>query len=124
MGDTSTASREQIEATKRQQGITTHLEYPPIPIRDFDWCAYYDPEGDHGWGRTELEAIQDLLDNYDGPSTTYRKMHYGVVSLGHISFFNDYEDAKEFAYDYRGTILNMSGLIIDRPVERHSGIIT
>ena len=42
--------------------ITVH-EYPPIPIRDFDWCAYHDGEeesGHYGWGRTERDAIEDL----------------------------------------------------------------
>lgn len=48
---------------------TTHV-YPPIPIRDFDWCAVddatYDGEGcPIGYGRTAEQAIQDLLDNYD-----------------------------------------------------------
>lgn len=46
--------------------VTSHV-YPPIPIRDFDWCAYFDGEeerGHYGYGRTEAEAKQDLLDNY------------------------------------------------------------
>ena len=46
--------------------ITSNLN-PPIPIRDFDWCAYFDGEeelGHYGYGRTEAEARQDLLDNY------------------------------------------------------------
>lgn len=42
--------------------IVTHFEYPPIPVRHFDWCAHYDdPEGATGWGKTEQEAISDLL---------------------------------------------------------------
>jgi hypothetical protein len=42
--------------------IVTSYEYPPIPVRHFDWCAHYDdPEGPTGWGRTEQEAIGDLL---------------------------------------------------------------
>lgn len=39
--------------------ITEHV-YPPIPMRQFDWAAYRDPEGKVGWGRTEVEAITDL----------------------------------------------------------------
>ena len=45
---------------------TVHV-CPPIPVRDCDWQAYdadtYDPETDSpvGWGRTEAEAIADLL---------------------------------------------------------------
>ena len=44
--------------------IITHHEFPPIPIRTFDWCAYRDGDeesGHYGWGRTKAEAIEDLL---------------------------------------------------------------
>ena len=45
--------------------IRTHHEFPPIPIRTFDWCAYRDGDDEnghsHGWGRTKAEAIEDLL---------------------------------------------------------------
>lgn len=47
--------------------IVTSFQFPPIPIRDFDWCAYYDGQeeaGHYGYGRTEVEAIQDFIDNY------------------------------------------------------------
>lgn len=42
--------------------IVTENVYPPIPIRRFDWCAYFDgdDEGLQGWGATEREAIADL----------------------------------------------------------------
>lgn len=45
--------------------ITSHI-FPPIPDRQFDWCAYYDghEEGDTGYGRTEADAITDLQTNY------------------------------------------------------------
>ena len=46
--------------------IITDYVHPPIPIRDHDWCAYYDGEEEdqnYGWGRTEQEAINDLLSN-------------------------------------------------------------
>lgn len=45
--------------------ITQHV-FPPLPIRAFDWCAYYDDSeesGPYGHGRTEDEAIEDLKDN-------------------------------------------------------------
>ena len=46
------------------KGIKTTHEFPPIPIRDYDWSAIrkgYD-EGDLiGYGRTEQDAINDLL---------------------------------------------------------------
>jgi hypothetical protein len=44
--------------------VTRHI-YPPIPIRNFDWEAtrsdyeYGDPIG---YGNTEAEAIQNLLE--------------------------------------------------------------
>ena len=45
--------------------IKTYFEYPPIPIRDFDWCAYdedtYEPGCPIGWGPTEEAAIADLM---------------------------------------------------------------
>lgn len=47
--------------------IKTDHVYPPIPIREFDWCAWYDGEeelGHYGYGRTEAEAIADLEENY------------------------------------------------------------
>jgi hypothetical protein len=45
--------------------IKTNNVYPPIPDRRFDWCAVtdnYDGEGSPiGWGRTEEDAIEDLV---------------------------------------------------------------
>lgn len=45
--------------------VTSHI-YPPIPIRDYDWMAWFDEneEGPQGFGKTEAEAKADLLDNY------------------------------------------------------------
>jgi hypothetical protein len=43
---------------------TTHI-YPPIPIRNFDWEATrsdYDEGDPIGYGKTEDEAIQNLLE--------------------------------------------------------------
>ena len=43
--------------------IVTTWVNPPIPICDFDWCAYYDGEeekGNYGWGKTEADAIADF----------------------------------------------------------------
>ena len=45
--------------------IITSQDSPPIPVRDYDWSALredYD-EGDFiGYGRTEQDAIDDLLE--------------------------------------------------------------
>ncbi len=55
--------------TKDGQKIITGFDYPPIPIRSFDWHAVtenYDGAPDAGWqpvghGETEAAAIADLL---------------------------------------------------------------
>lgn len=47
--------------------IKTSYEFPPIPDRRFDWCAFFDGEeeaGNYGWGRTEAEAIADFIENH------------------------------------------------------------
>jgi hypothetical protein len=51
--------------------VVTHNIWPPIPLRQFDWCAHYDgdePDDDGnmncGYGKTEQEAIDDLLTEY------------------------------------------------------------
>jgi len=53
------------EYLKERLDIKTYFEYPPIPIRDFDWVAYFDdyePGEPIGNGRTEAEAIEDLIE--------------------------------------------------------------
>ena len=54
--------------------IVTQFVYPPIPIRSLDWCATFDdydgaPDAGHqcmGHGATELQAVCDLYDDYEG----------------------------------------------------------
>lgn len=60
--------------------IITSFDYPPIPIRNFDWSAVtdnYDCDCDQdgffsncpvGYGATEAEAIQDLMDQLEDAS--------------------------------------------------------
>ena len=46
--------------------IVAYFVFPPIPSRDFDWCATRDnyEEGDPaGWGSTKQSAIDDFLLN-------------------------------------------------------------
>jgi hypothetical protein len=49
--------------------IKTSFDYPPIPIRNFDWSAWdddaYDTGEPIGRGRTEEEAIIDLLEQLE-----------------------------------------------------------
>ena len=52
-----------MSQTKTHKVITTY-EYPPIPIRDYDWSAVrwdYEPCGLIGTGRNEQDAIDDLV---------------------------------------------------------------
>jgi len=43
--------------------IQTHEIRPPVPTTRYDWVAYRDPERKpYGYGPTEAEAIQNLLD--------------------------------------------------------------
>ena len=44
--------------------IRTSFEFPPIPLRQFDWAATtddYEPGQPIGHGRTELAAVKDLI---------------------------------------------------------------
>lgn len=46
--------------------IKTEYLCPPIPTRRFDWVAYRDgdeEEGLRGFGDSEQEAIDDLIDS-------------------------------------------------------------
>lgn len=48
--------------------IVTRFINPAIPDRRCDWVAYREGQEeklDYGYGRTEREAILDLLDNED-----------------------------------------------------------
>ncbi|MGB7023884.1 MAG: hypothetical protein WBD73_08815 [Candidatus Acidiferrales bacterium] len=60
--------------------LSTTFDYPPIPVRNFDWSAIdantYDADYDyeagrytskspHGTGASELDAINDLLDQIE-----------------------------------------------------------
>lgn len=50
--------------TMTKPKMITSFIYPPIPVRQFDWCAYRDgceEDGNYGWGTTEAEAIADRL---------------------------------------------------------------
>lgn len=51
--------------------IKTEFWMKPIPLRQFDWLAFYDGDEPndngsmpHGEGRTEAEAVVDLIENH------------------------------------------------------------
>lgn len=49
--------------------IVRHI-LPPIPSRNYDYCAYWDgweEDCEYGWGKDALEAVRDLLENYPLP---------------------------------------------------------
>lgn len=49
---------------RRPRKILTKYEPPPIPLRQFDWSATfedYDLASPIGHGRTEQDAIDDLV---------------------------------------------------------------
>ena len=49
---------------RRKWHINVVCEYPPIPDRRFDWCAYFDGEeetGRYGWGETAEAALRALF---------------------------------------------------------------
>ena len=61
----------EIQVGQKKVTVRTHYEPPPIPIRDMDWTAIddrtYDGPGCHiGYGATEQEAIDDLVEKLDG----------------------------------------------------------
>jgi hypothetical protein len=48
--------------------IKTSHDFPPIPIRNFDWSAYVDNYGEDsplGRGPSEREAVQTLFQTLD-----------------------------------------------------------
>ena len=48
--------------------ILTKYSPPPVPTNQFDWSAWYDGDeelGIVGYGKTESEAITDLLDRLE-----------------------------------------------------------
>ncbi len=52
--------------------IITRYDPPPIPLRQFDWSACrdnYEPGGPLGYGKTEQEAIKDLLQQEEDYAT-------------------------------------------------------
>jgi hypothetical protein len=55
-----------VEALHSDREIVLSFDYPPIPVRDFDWSACdwntYEPGAPLGRGPTAEAALADLLD--------------------------------------------------------------
>ena len=66
--------------------LKIHTEYilPPLPSRIFDWRATFDgyeKGGDMGYGRTETEAIQDLL--HTASDRVFEKLDEALKQIPH-----------------------------------------
>jgi hypothetical protein len=62
--------------------ISTSFIFPPIPLRQYDWMAYVDPEsGPFGHGATEEEAKADLLSHMVDSGEAISQMTYGPLPL-------------------------------------------
>ena len=66
------SDREDEEHHAKQQPARIHWKAsdpcPPIPIRDYDYVAWYEGEEDlehYGWGKTPEAAQADLREQYD-----------------------------------------------------------
>ena len=60
----------EIQVGQKTIRVRTHYEHPPIPLRDMDWTAIDDRTFDGpgcviGYGATEQEAIDDLVEQLD-----------------------------------------------------------
>lgn len=54
-----------LDALANMDKILTSFDYPPIPIRNYDWSAIresYEPDDIIGHGKTEQEAIDNLIE--------------------------------------------------------------
>ena len=66
-GECLRCGAEQGEACIPPHIVVTHV-YPPIPFRNFDWCAYVEgteETGRYGYGRTKQEAIDELMERIE-----------------------------------------------------------
>ena len=55
-----------IRVREKSYSVTTTHVRPPIPSREWDWCAYVEGEeeaGNYGWGETKSDAVADLIIN-------------------------------------------------------------
>lgn len=48
--------------------VVLSFEYPPVPVRGWDWMAYVEGReecGPQGWGATRQQAVDDLLERIE-----------------------------------------------------------
>ena len=64
--------------------IVTSCICPPIPVREFDWCAFYEGDeesGQYGYGATEAEAIQDFKEYVQADRDAANKLRWAEVLM-------------------------------------------
>ena len=57
-----------LKAMPTKSEIESHFEYPPIPIRNFDWVTHIvgaEPGDIFGWGRTKDDSIADFWEQWE-----------------------------------------------------------
>jgi hypothetical protein len=74
-GDTiSLELQSRVALLHGRREITLSFDYPPIPVRDFDWSAIdrnsYEPGAPIGRGPTAEAALRDLLDQIEEDEVT------------------------------------------------------
>lgn len=63
--------------------IVRHV-MPPIPTRNFDFCAYWDgweEDGDYGWAEDAIGAVKDLLDNHPLPQENAEPINSFIIDV-------------------------------------------
>jgi hypothetical protein len=56
---------------------------PPEPLGCREWRAFFDPEGSQGFGKTENEAIRDLLLDVDSWEVDHEDSERIAAAFGH-----------------------------------------
>jgi hypothetical protein len=74
--------------------IITTCDFPPIPIREFDWCAFYEGDeeaGPRGYGASEAEALEDFITNYvdEEEEARQREREADALHNGGLSAFGE-----------------------------------
>jgi hypothetical protein len=82
--------------------IVTQYIHPPIPDRSHDWIAYDDDTHDigspEGYGRTEADAIADLLEQLDDAASgqAVRGLYSSLEDAEHQVALKDAPDLEAF----------------------------
>lgn len=67
IGDSPNVSAESLKTPQRGFKIQVSFQHPSVPVRKFDWVAFYEGEEErreYGYGSTPYMAVLDLINNY------------------------------------------------------------